>query len=418
MIRILNHSFKRARRYALAFVALLTLSGCSTLPPWIVLQGARSRISDFQHFENAPIAAAPQASALPLLPADLQWPGGVTSAQMTTRLAQEGTVALLVLRRGVLVHEQYFNGFTRDSMATSFSMAKSVVATLLGIAISEGQIDSVDAPITRYLPELLRNDPRFELITLRHLLAMRSGIAFREDYRSPFAEAAKFYLGPNISDQVAKLRIVGAPNQRFSYQSGDTQLIAMAIERAMGQPLAALVQTKLWQPMGAEYAASWSQDSKANGVARAFCCLNARPVDYLRFGQLVVGDGGVPGRSLGRQIIPVDWVKQMTAAQIGLPGADESAQRNIESPNTLGMAFYGWQWRRMPILPANTTDKLDPSAALTPSDRPPSDDFYAQGSHGQLLYIAPGSETVILRLGRDWGNVNWPIWMSLLARLN
>jgi CubicO group peptidase (beta-lactamase class C family) len=398
--------------------AILALSACSTLPPWMVLQGGRSRISDYQHFDSAPIAAAQQASELRFQPTDLRWPNGVSSAQVTEQLAREGTVALLVIRRGVLVHEQYFNGFARDSTGTSFSIAKSVVATLLGIAIAEGRIDSVDTPITRYLPELLRNDPRFAQISLRHLLAMRSGIAFDEGYRSPFAEAAKFYLGPSIPEQVAKLQIAGAPNQRYSYQSGDTQLLAMAIERAMGQPWAVLVQSKLWQPMGAEYSASWSLDSKASGVARAFCCLNARAVDYLRFGMLMLGEDGVPGRQNGRQIVPSDWVTQMTAAQTGLPGADESAQRNIESPGTRMMAYYAWQWRRapaLPTLPASTTDRVGTFIA---SERPPSNDFFAEGLHGQLLYIAPATQTVILRLGRDWGAVNWPEWMGGLARLN
>jgi CubicO group peptidase (beta-lactamase class C family) len=399
-----THLFRYSRPIWL--VAILALSACSTLPTWMVLQGGRSRISDYQHFDNAPIAAAERASALRLQPTELRWPNSASSAQVTEQLAGENTVALLVIRRGVLVHEQYFNGFTRDSMGTSFSMAKSVVATLLGIAIAEGRIDSVDAPITQYLPELLRNDPRFAQISLRHLLAMRSGIAFDEGYRSPFAEAAKFYLAPSIPEQVAKLRIAGAPNQRYSYQSGDTQLLAMAIERAMGQTWAALVQSRLWQPMGAEYSASWSLDSQASGVARAFCCLNARAVDYLRFGMLMLGEDGVPGRHKGRQIVPADWVAQMTAAQAGLPGADEAAQRNIESPGTRLMAYYAWQWRRMPTLPVRVTD------------RPPSDDFFAEGLHGQLLYISPATQTVVLRLGRDWGAVNWPEWMSLLTRLN
>jgi CubicO group peptidase (beta-lactamase class C family) len=292
-----THLFRYSRPIWL--VAILALSACSTLPTWMVLQGGRSRISDYQHFDNAPIAAAERASALRLQPTELRWPNSAS-----------------------------------------------------------------------------------------------------------FAEAAKFYLAPSIPEQVAKLRIASAPNQRYSYQSGDTQLLAMAIERAMGQSWAALVQSRLWQPMGAEYSASWSLDSQASGVARAFCCLNARAVDYLRFGMLMLGEDGVPGRHKGRQIVPADWVMQMTAAQAGLPGADDAAQRNIESPGTRLMAYYAWQWRRMPTLPVSVTD------------RPPSDDFFAEGLHGQLLYISPATQTVVLRLGRDWGAVNWPEWMSLLTRLN
>jgi hypothetical protein len=104
-------------------------------------------------------------------------------------------------------------------------------------------------------------------------------------------------------------------------------------------------------------------DSQASGVARAFCCLNARAVDYLRFD-------------------------------------------------------YAWQWRRMPTLPTLPASTADRAGTFTPAERPPGDDFFAEGLRGQLLYIAPATQAVILRLGRDWGAVNWPEWMSLLAHLN
>ena len=144
-------------------------------------------------------------------------------------------MALLVARRGQLVHERYYNGYGADSITTSFSMAKSVVSVLLGIAIDQGRVAGVHEPITRYLPELLANDPRFARITLRHLLTMRSGIHFDEGYGSPFTEAAAFYLTPDLKREVARLRIHREPDQAYSYQSGDTHLLAMAVERAGGR---------------------------------------------------------------------------------------------------------------------------------------------------------------------------------------
>jgi CubicO group peptidase (beta-lactamase class C family) len=190
-----THLFRYSR--PIWMLAILALSACSTLPTWMVLQGGRSRISDYQHFDNAPIAAAERASELRLQPTELRWPNGASWAQVTDRLARDNTVALLVIRRGVLIHEQYFNGFTRDSMGTSFSIAKSVVATLLGIAIAEGRIDNVDAPITQYLPELLRNDPRFGLLMLGEDGLLRLAMAANantagERYRSPTQLIAHF----------------------------------------------------------------------------------------------------------------------------------------------------------------------------------------------------------------------------------
>jgi len=389
------------RRLALlwALLAALLLGGCSNLPMWMVVQ-RRSQITDYQHFDNAPIARAAVGSALPLAPMALRWPGGVGDAAQDADQTQRGTVALLVARRGQLVHERYYNGYDADSITTSFSMAKSVVSVLLGIAIDQGRVAGVHEPITRYLPELLANDPRFARITLRHLLTMRSGIYFDEGYGSPFTEAAAFYLTPDLKREVAGLRIQREPDQAYSYQSGDTQLLAMAVERAVGQPLARYAEWVLWQPMGAGHDASWSLDSTAGGVARGFCCLNARAVDYLRFGLMVLGEGQIEGR----RIVSAAWLRQSTAAQAGLPGADDGAQRNIERPGSPNAAFYAWQWRRRPLAGA---------APLQPGEM-----VYAQGLFGQILLIDPATQTVALRLGRDTGGRHWPAWLDQLVRLN
>ncbi len=125
----------RVPRWALVWaLTSLLLSGCSTLPMWMVLQG-QSQITDYQHFDNAPITRAAAPSPLPAAPAALNWPGGLDNAAAEADIAQHGTVALLVARRGQLIYERYFNGYSADSIATSFSLAKSVVSVLLGIAI-------------------------------------------------------------------------------------------------------------------------------------------------------------------------------------------------------------------------------------------------------------------------------------------
>ncbi len=394
-------SRRTASGVGLAAVLATGLAACATLPGWMIVQG-QSAITDYRHFDNAPIARAARVAAMPVVPASLQWPGGKSDAEVERTLSDNGSVAFIVIRRGVVVYERYFNGYARDSMFTSFSMAKSVVSSLLGIAIAEGRIASVDDPVTRYLPELRRNDPRFDAITLRHLLAMRGGIAFDESYRSPFSEAARFYLTDDLGAEVAKLKVEGAPDRAYRYQSVNTQLLAMALERATATPIARYLESRIWQPMGAEFDASWSLDSNAHGTARAFCCLNARAVDYARFG-LVFLNGG---RFNGQQIVPAVWVAQSTAAQV-LAGIDDAAQRNIERPASPNPVFYAWQWRR----PA-----ADAAAGANLVDRVPGPDFYAQGLYGQLLYIAPESSTVVLRLGSRWGEVNWPVWMGQVAR--
>ena len=393
------------KRLALALIALAAagaLTACDTLPLWMVRQ-QRAAITDHQHFDEHPLARAATPRPLPAAPAALVWPQGATAAEAERWAAEKGTVALLVLRRGELVHERYFGGTARDSVLTSFSMAKSVVSALVGIAIAEGRIQGVDDPVTTYLPELLKNDPRFARITLRHLLQMRSGIAFDEGYRSPFTEASRFYLARDLPAQVARLRIARAPGEAYSYQSGDTQLLSMVVQRAAGMPLAAYATTRLWQPMGAEFDASWSVDSSASGIAKGFCCLNARAVDYARFGQLFLDEGRVGAR----QVVPAEWVRQSTAAQAGLAGATEWDRRNVEVRRDAVGAYYAWQWRRAPLRAAAADTMAAPSA-----------NFYAQGLLGQYVYIAPATQTVVVRLGTERGGVDWPAWMGELARLN
>lgn len=382
----------------MVLAAALT-TGCGTLPAWMVVQG-RSSIVDYKHFDNAPIAPATQPQPLPEAPAVLRWPGGVDSTVAEADIAAHGTVALLVARRGQLVYERYFNGYDAQSITASFSLAKSLVSLLVGMAVADGQIGSVDEPVTRWLPELRANDPRFEHITLRHLLSMRSGIAFDEGYDTPFSEAARLYLTTDIKAELARLKISREPNQAYSYSSGDTQLLAMVVERALNQPLAQLVAQRLCQPLGAQYDASWSLDSHANGVPRGFCCLNARARDVLRLGLMLAAGG----QWNGQRIIDADWLHRSTAALSGLPGTSEAAQRNIDRPGTPQTAFYGWQWRRRPL---RGSHPLQPSAM-----------FYAQGLYGQILLIDPESQTVVLRMGQRNGPRHWPGWMDDLVRLN
>ena len=384
-------------------LALTGLLAFTPLPLWLVLQGGRVGIDDHRHFVNQPVTRPPVPSPLPVAPVPLRWPGGLDAAAAATDLAADGTVALLVARRGQLVHEAYFDGFTADRLTAVFSVAKSVVSLLLGMAIEDGHIAGVDDAVTRYLPELAAQDPRFDQVSLRHLLAMRSGIAFDEGYRSPTSDAARFYLAPDLKAEVARLRIGRAPDWIHQYQSGDTQLLGQVIERATGLPLALYAQQRLWQPLGAEFDASWSLDSAAGAQARAFCCLNARARDLLRLGLMVAADG----HWNGRQLVGADWIRQSTAAQSGLPGPADPAWRNIERPHAPEAAFYAWQWRVRPLPAAPGGPPLQPGPMV-----------YAQGLHGQILLIDRDSRTVVLRLGRRQGDRHWPTWMDELVRLN
>jgi CubicO group peptidase (beta-lactamase class C family) len=194
----------------------------------------------------------------------------------------------------------------------------------------------------------------------------------------PASDAARFYPRPDLKAEVARLRI----------------------ERATGLPLAGYAEQRLWQPLGAEFDASWSLDSAAGGQARAFCCLNARARDLLRLGLLVAADG----QWNGRRIVGADSLRQSTASMSGLPGPADPAWRNIERPHAPEAAFFAWHWR-VRALPGGPP--LQPGTMV-----------YAQGLQGQILLIDRDSQTVVLRLGRRQSDRHWPTWMDELVRLN
>ena len=386
--------------FLMLFIAM-SLSACADLPAWMMLQ-RQSAITDYRHFQEAKIARSTEASPLPAaeggqirLP---NFPGESFDAVM----ARTGTAAIVVVKQGKILMERYYNGYQRDSVVTSFSVAKSVVSALVGIALRDGHITSIDEPITRYLPELAGADQRFSRITIRNLLEMRSGIRFDEGYNSPWTDASKFYLTQNLTTKLKGMAIERAPDERYHYSSGDTQLLGSIVQRATGTPLPRYLQEQIWQPMGAAYDASWSIDSVDSQQPKAFCCINARALDFARFGQVYLNGGSFNGR----QIVPADWVRHSTEAH-NHPSGTPAERWNVEAPNTRSAAFYAWQWRRVPV--------SDPTSALGIK---PGGDFYAQGLHGQFIYVAPAEDMVIVRLGLRYGNYRWPAVIGQIARLN
>ena len=385
----------------LTFSAAVVLSGCADLPPWMMAQ-RQSAITDYRHFQNAPVARALHASPLPAADGEQVRLPDLQGQSFDTVMERNGTVALVILKHGKVVLERYYNGHQRDSLVTSFSVAKSVVSALVGIAVRDGHIASIDDPITRYLPELAPTDQRFTRITIRNLLEMRSGIRFDEGYLSPWADASRFYLTPNLPAKIKGLKIEGAPGQRYHYSSGDTQLLGAIVQRATGTALPRYLQDKIWQPMGAAYDASWSIDSPQSQMPKAFCCINARALDLARFGQLFLSAGSLNGQ----QIVPAEWVKQSTQVREHA-GSTPGSRWNVEAPHTRAASFYTWQWRRAPV--ADAASELGVK---------PGQDFYAEGHHGQFIYVAPAEDIVIVRFGLKYGNARWPGLLGQIARLN
>ncbi len=233
-------------------------------------------------------------------------------------LEDNKTVAFLIIKNDTIQYEKYFKGYTQESIIPSFSMAKSITSILIGCAIDDGIIKSIDEPITNYTPELKKNG--FEKVTIKHLLQMTSALKFSESYINPFGQAASFYYGRNLKKEISKLKLKGTPGQKTEYVSGNTQLLSFVLERALqGKTVTQYFQEKLWTPLEMEYDGSWSIDKKKGGTEKAFCCINARARDFAKIGRLYLNKGNWNGK----QIVSQKWVEESTQVNSSEGSIDE-----------------------------------------------------------------------------------------------
>jgi CubicO group peptidase (beta-lactamase class C family) len=280
-------------------------------------------------------------------------------------LTDNHSVAFLIIRHDTIIYENYFDGYDEASVIPSFSVSKSFVSALVGIAIEEGYIDNVDQPVTDYLADL--KDPGFRKVRIVDLLNMRSGLLWDERYASPFALMPKYYYGTDLKRYARKLKIAEPPDHHYDYQSANTFLLGQIVEKATGRPLNEYLEEKIWKPAGMESDASWSIDSKKNKAIKSFCCLNAKARDFARFGRLYLYNGNWNGQ----QLIPASWVEQTRAI--------------TNDSRDSGGYPYQYQWR------------ITPDGAL-----------FAKGILGQYIYIKPDKEIIIVRLGKSSGKSDWP----------
>ena len=225
------------------------------------------------------------------------------SIPLSIFLPHTKSTSCVIMYRDSLLFEWYAEGFDSLSTMPSFSVAKSVVSSLVGIAAWEGGIPGLDAPIHPYLPPGYHKS--LEQLSFRHLLNMEAGLNFREAYSSPFSPMAKYYYGRKLDRYVRKLRVESNPGTEYEYQSAATQLAGIALENAIGRAYEEYLAEKIWKPAG-NLPATWNLD-REGGSIKFFCCLNATSRDFLRFGKLFANQG----RAGNIQVIPEEWVKEV-----------------------------------------------------------------------------------------------------------
>ncbi len=274
------------------------------------------------------------------------------------RLKALHSSSFVVIKNDSLLFERYFDEWTADSTVNSFSIAKSYVSILTGMAMGEGRIQSVFQPVGDFLPEF--KEGCYKDINLWHLLTMSTGLDWDEK-PNPFGENAKGYYGKNVRALSLSLACKEQPGKNFEYISGSTQIMGEVLEAIYGRELDELMREKVWGPLQAEQMAYWGKD-REDGDLKLFCCLYAIPRDFARIGQLYL-DSGMWN---GRQLVPREyWQASITPAAINDKG----------SPNQR----YGYYWW------------------LAELDGKPI--HYARGYHGQYVIIVPHERLVIVRTG-------------------
>jgi len=274
------------------------------------------------------------------------------------------TVAFMVIINDSIHFEEYWQGYSADTMSNSFSMTKSWVSTLIGIAISEGKIKSVNQKVCDFLPNFCEG--RNTELTIKNLLTMSSGLNWNEDYYNPIGQAAEAYYGNHLSDLIKNLTVIETPGKVFKYNSSCTQLLTFIVEEATGKTISEYASKKLWKPMGAKHPALWSTDVEG-GDEKGFCCINSNTRDFARLGKLYMHQGNWNGQ----QILDSSYVKDATSA------ANLLDKKGIPNTN------YGYQFWL--------------------AKRQGSPIYYSRGLWGQYVICIPEKNMIIVRLGRKFG---------------
>ena len=286
-------------------------------------------------------------------------------------LEKNHTLSFIVIRNDSILYEKYFNGAGAETRMTGFSVAKSFVSALAGIAAGEGYFSTAQ-PVTDFLSGFRHKG--FDKVTINNLLNMRSGIRFSETYYNPFGHAARFYYGRNLERYAYGLRVAKEPGTKYHYNSANPLILAMIIEKTTGKKFTDYFGEKLWSRIGTEYEASWNYDSRKHGMVKAFCCINASSRDFARFGRLYLNGGNWEGE----QVIPADWV-------------DHSMRIHNDSRDSEDYP-YTYYWR------------------VLENGR-----VFAKGILGQYIFLDPDKKIIIVRFGSKRGHVHWSKLIEAVA---
>lgn len=291
--------------------------------------------------------------------------GGDTLVSFKDYLRNGKISIFMVIRNDSIIYERFAPGYSASTLTTLFSVGKTMVSIMLGKALEEGKIKSLDDHLLWYVPELKAN-PAFKDITLRNLMTMQSGLEFIDTnggYIQAFlSDEGKYYYTEDIKKELSKVKLVNRPGTVWKYKSIDAFLLTWALENATGQKAAAYFEDKVWKNIGTAYPASFGLDHP-DGLANTASRFQATAIDLAKIGRLYLKKG----KFNGRQIIPQTWVVNSLNTADGKPVTSKGWQQTTQ--------HYLWWIPQQGV----------------------NGDFAAEGMRGQRLYIDPLTNTIIVQ---------------------
>jgi len=283
------------------------------------------------------------------------------------------TNAFIVIRNDSILYEKYDKGYSDSTLTTIFSGAKSMISIMIGQALTDGSIKSLNDKVTQYIPELKAN-PAFDQITLKNLLDMKSGLEFRDAFggvvKAFFSDEAKYYYTHDMKAELMKVTLVNQPGTVWKYKSIDPILLGWVLEKATNKSVTQYFEENTWRKIGAEYHASWGLDHE-NGLANTASRFQVAAIDLAKIGRLYLNQG----KYNGKQVVPETWVNQSTNIGSEQPASAKGWQKSAH--------HYLW-W-----VPQQGE----------------KGDFAAEGMLGQRLYVDPKTKTIIVQFAnRGVGN--------------
>lgn len=313
-------------------------------------------LDDYKEFDNQPVVnGVPQP-----WPNHKNYNAVKETDGLNTINKTNGTIAYVIIKNDSIWFENYYDGYDENSKTNSFSMAKSYVSGLMFKAIQDGFIKSLDQPVSDFFSEF--SEGKAAKMTVGDLSSMCSGTNWDEKYYSPLSITTRAYFDDDLEKVILGLKVVDEPGTKYKYASGDTQLLAMVIEKATGKKLYKYLEESFWKPLNCENSTLWQVDSEAHDLVKSYCCIASNAKDFARFGKLFKDHG----KWNDKQVLDSAFV------------AKSITPRFKESPE------YGYGWWLKQQNGKNF--------------------FMMRGHLGQYVIVEPNDNVIIVRLGHSKGS--------------